>query len=304
VELEPKSAPLKTGAVRFCDPRIPQGTLGTQTRHMLFPSLIGVDMSSKKLIPNYLGRLEEHIDTIRHFQQLDQHLLPLHQELADANEYKRFPAAFALPLISPIGGAIMGVKSWDDVDVVNESQKLLGRDRDVAWEVIENWRKRALLIVHEEFDRLRELEKAIYSSKAFSSDKAIEIINISSDEELETDTSESEPEPEPPKKPKGKKMKDEGKQQHSGDLSAAETPSEQKSKGKKVKDKGNKRQHSGDSSAAETPRKKKHSGDLSAAETPSEQKSTGKKVKDKDNKRQHSGDSPAAQTPSKKQRQK
>ena len=42
----------------------------------------------------------------------------------------------------------MDVKSWRDVDMVNESQKLLGRDQDVTWKVIENWRKRVLQMIY------------------------------------------------------------------------------------------------------------------------------------------------------------
>src|SRR5438034_9985980 len=51
VKLESKSVSLKISTVCFCDSQISQDILGTQTQHMLFSSLIGVDMFSKKLIP-------------------------------------------------------------------------------------------------------------------------------------------------------------------------------------------------------------------------------------------------------------
>lgn len=81
----------------------------------------------------------------------------------------------------------MGLKSWSDVDVVEESRILLGLDRDAAWKLIKKWRTRAISVMIDEYDRLRRLERDLYSVKAFFSLHPLEAIEISSDEELHTD---------------------------------------------------------------------------------------------------------------------
>ena len=178
---------------------------------MLFLLLISVDMFSKKLIFNYLKQLKEHINTIQYFQQLNQYLLSLHQEFTNVNEYKQFSVVFAFLLINLINRIIMSVKNWNNVDMINKLQKLLERDQNVIWKIIENWRKQILLIIHEKFDKLWKFKKIIYFNKIFFSDKTIKIINISSNEKLEINTFKSEFELKFLKKSKRKKMKNEDK---------------------------------------------------------------------------------------------
>jgi hypothetical protein len=60
----------------------------------------------------------------------------------------------------------MGMKSWGDIDVLGESKKLLGQDRDEAWTLIQEWRELAISVVVKEYERLQQLEKSLYLEKS------------------------------------------------------------------------------------------------------------------------------------------
>ena len=66
-------------------------------------------------------------------------------------------------------------------------------NRDAVWKVVQDWRENAVRIMHSEFDRLSQLEKDLYGqTKAFGAHGLGDIIEISSDDDLQTDESDSE----------------------------------------------------------------------------------------------------------------
>ncbi len=104
---------------------------------MLFTLPIGSDDALKKLILNHLETVDHHISMIHAMQSPNHYLFEFYKPVL-INEYKLFPVAFS---ISPLyWGAIMGWKSWTDVDVVSESSPLLGPGRFIAYQLIPEWR--------------------------------------------------------------------------------------------------------------------------------------------------------------------
>jgi hypothetical protein len=254
--LSPSPSPIRVGAIRICDPLVPQGTIGEKPRFVLTATLVGINQALTKLVPARLGRLDSHLQALQALARPDHHLLAYQGNLAKEELYHPFPAAFRLPPLSPIGGAIMGLKSWADIDVVTECRVLLGPDRTAAWEIIDKWRQQAKTTMIQEYDRLRELEKSLYKNKSYShiSIAPEDIVTISSDEELETDEEETDEEDEG--------YEDEGK--GGGERGAEDKGKKTKGKSKKKKVSTQstektavKRELPGNSPAKESPRKKR-----------------------------------------------
>jgi hypothetical protein len=163
----PIPRPCPSHGVQISRSEIPHGASKTSSRQrrVVYPQLVGVNPDCKTL--EIKDQLTVDEISVCHRDLLAPYYGVNGQKMTHSLPIGRFPASLIVENVYPLGDALLAKRRWDDPEVLEMHDILLGSDDDAAWRLIQEVRSMLVEKYLKAFKKLEALERKMFGINSY-----------------------------------------------------------------------------------------------------------------------------------------